>query len=114
MVSETFLRTTKVEAFPRSWGGSQIHAVAPMMMRFHKIAQPGSVNLRHILPIHNFAINSKNLFVNIFWTFNFCVEESYEGTHLAVGGNLDWRCHFKHVSLKQSLFYHCQTSTARM
>jgi hypothetical protein len=26
---------------------------------------------------------------------------------------LDRRCHFKHVSLKQSRFYHCQMSTAR-
>jgi hypothetical protein len=25
---------------------------------------------------------------------------------------LDRRCHFKHVSHKQSRFYHCQTSTA--
>jgi hypothetical protein len=25
---------------------------------------------------------------------------------------LDRRCHLKHVSLKQSRFYHCQTSTA--
>jgi len=31
---------------------------------------------------------------------------------LAFGGALDWRCHFKHVSLKQSQFCHCQTSTA--
>jgi hypothetical protein len=30
----------------------------------------------------------------------------------AFGGTLDRRCHFKHVSLKQSRFYHCQTSTA--
>jgi hypothetical protein len=29
--------------------------------------------------------------------------------HLAFGGTLDWRCHFK---LEQSRFYHCQTSTA--
>jgi len=82
-------------------------------MRFHKIAQPGSVSFRHILPIHNVTINSNNLFVNIFWTFTICVEKSYDGTHLAVGGNLDRRCHFKHVSLKQSRFYYCQTSTAR-
>jgi hypothetical protein len=27
---------------------------------------------------------------------------------------LDQRCHFIHVSLKQSRFYHCQTSTAHM
>jgi hypothetical protein len=25
---------------------------------------------------------------------------------------LDRRCNFKHVSLKRSRFYHCQTSTA--
>jgi hypothetical protein len=25
---------------------------------------------------------------------------------------LDRRCHFKRVSLKQSLFYHCQKSTS--
>ena len=62
--------------------------------------------------IHNVAINSNNLFVNFRWTFNFCVEKSYDGTHLAFGGTLDRRCHFRHVSLKQSRFYHCQTSTA--
>ena len=37
---------------------------------------------------------------------------SYGGTHLAFGGTLDRRCHFKHVSLKQSRLCHCQTSTA--
>jgi hypothetical protein len=35
----------------------------------------------------------------------------YDGTHLAFGGTLDRRCHLKHVSLKQSRSYHCQTST---
>jgi hypothetical protein len=35
-----------------------------------------------------------------------CVEKSYDGTHLAFGGTLDRRCHFKHVSLEQSRFYH--------
>jgi len=45
-------------------------------------------------------------------TFTFCVQKSYDGTHLAFGGTLDRRCQFKHVSLKQSRFYHCQTSTA--
>jgi len=44
----------------------------------------------------------------------FCFEKSYDGTHLALGGTLDRRCLFKHVSLKQSRFYHCQTSTAHM
>ena len=58
------------------------------------------------------TINSNNLFVNFRWTFAFCVEKSYDGTHLAFGGTLDRRCHFKHVSLKQSRFYYCQTSTA--
>jgi len=67
--------------------------------------------LRHILPIHNVTINSNNLFVNFRWTFTFCVEKSYDGTHPAFGGTLDRRCHLKHVSLKQSRFYHCQTST---
>jgi len=33
-----------------------------------------------------------------------CVEKSYDGTHLAFGGTLDRRCHFKHVTLKQSLY----------
>ena len=61
---------------------------------------------------HNVTINSNNLFVNFRWTFTFCVEKSYDGTHLAFGGTLDRRCHFTHVSLKQSRFYHCQTSTA--
>jgi len=69
--------------------------------------------LRHILPIHNVTINSKIFFVNLLWTFTFCVEKSYEGTHLAFDGTLDRRCHFKYVSLKQSRFYHCQTSTLK-
>jgi len=51
------------------------------------------------------------MFVNFRWTFNFFVEKSYDGTHLALDGTLDRRCHFKQVSLKQSRFYHCQTST---
>ena len=68
--------------------------------------------LHHILPIHNVTININNLFVNFRWTFAFCVEKSYDGTHLAFGGTLDRRCHFKHVSLKQSKFYHCQMSMA--
>jgi len=67
---------------------------------------------RHILPIHSFTINSNNLFVNFRWTFRFCVEKSYDGTHLAFGGTLYRRCHFKHVSLEQSRFYHCQTTKA--
>jgi hypothetical protein len=50
--------------------------------------------------------------VNFRWTFTFGVEKSYDGTHLAFGGTLDRRCHFKRISLKQSRFYHCQTSTA--
>jgi hypothetical protein len=36
----------------------------------------------------------------------------YDGMHLAFGRTLDRRCHFKHISLKQSRVYHCQTSTA--
>jgi hypothetical protein len=68
--------------------------------------------LRHILPIHNVTINSNNLFVNFRWTFTFCVQKSYNGMPLAFGGTLQQRCHFKHVSLKQSWFYHSQTSTA--
>jgi len=68
--------------------------------------------LRHILPIHNVTINSNNLFVNFRCTFTFCVEKSYDGTHLAFGGPLDRRCHFKQVSIKQSRFCRCQRSTA--
>ena len=67
--------------------------------------------LRHILPIHNVTINSNNLFVHFPWMFTFCVEKSYDGTHLTFGGNFDRRYHYKHISLKQSRFYHCQTST---
>jgi hypothetical protein len=52
------------------------------------------------VPIHNITINSNNVFVNFRWTFTFCVEKSYDGTHLAFGGILDRRCHFKRVSLK--------------
>ena len=69
--------------------------------------------LRHILPIYNVTINSNNLFVNFRWTFTFCVEKSYDGTHVPFGGTLDRHCHFKQVSLKQSRFYYCQTSTAK-
>ena len=68
--------------------------------------------LRHILPIHNFTTNSNNLFVNFRWTFTFCVEKSYDGTHLAFGGTLDRHSHFKQVSFKETRLYHCQTSTA--
>jgi len=50
--------------------------------------------------------------VNFRWTFTFCVEKLYDGTHLAFGGTLDRRCQFKHVSLKQSRLQHFQTSTA--
>jgi len=46
------------------------------------------------------------------WAFTFSVEKSYDGTHLAFGGTLDGRGHFKHVSLKQSRFYHCQMNNA--
>ena len=60
--------------------------------------------IRHILPILNVKIHSKNLFVNFRWTFTFCVEKSYDGTHLAFGWTLDRRCHFKHVSIKRSQF----------
>ena len=55
---------------------------------------------------HNFAINSNNLFVNFRWTFTFWVEKSYDGTHPAFGDTLYRCCHLKHVSLKQSRFYH--------
>jgi len=68
--------------------------------------------IRHILPIHNVTTNSNDLFVNFRWTFTFCFEKSYGGTHLTFGGTLDQGYHFKHVSLKQSWFYHCQMSTA--
>jgi len=68
--------------------------------------------LRHILPIHNVTIKSNNLFVNFHSTFTFCVEKSYDGTHLVFGGTLDRRCHFKHVSLKKNRFCHCHMSTA--
>ena len=52
------------------------------------------------------AINSNSLFANFRWKFTFCVEKSYDGTHLTFGGTLDRHCHFKHISLKQSRFYH--------
>ena len=50
--------------------------------------------------IHNVTIKNNNFFVNFRRTLTFCVEKSYDGTHLAFGGTLDRRCHFKHVSLK--------------
>ena len=82
--------------------------VVNISLSFEELTAP----LRHILSIHNVTINSNNLFVNFRWTFTFCVKKSYDGTHPAFGGTLDRRCHFKQVSLKQSRFYHCQTSTA--
>jgi hypothetical protein len=42
--------------------------------------------LHHILPIYNITINSNNLFVNVCWTFTFCVQKPYDWTHLAFGG----------------------------
>ena len=36
---------------------------------------------------HNVTINRNNLFVNFPWTFTFCVEKSYDGTHIAFGGD---------------------------
>ena len=98
-----------VQTFIKSWN----QPTAPLFVvnigpSFGELTAP----LRHILPYHNVTINSNNLFVNFRWTFNLCVEKSYGGTHLAFGGTLDRRCHFKHVSIKQSRFYHCQTSTA--
>ena len=56
--------------------------------------------------IHNVTVNNNNLFVNFRWTFIFCVEKSYDGTHLAFGGTLDRCCYFKHVLLKQTRVYH--------
>jgi len=47
--------------------------------------------LRHILPIYSVTKYTKNLFVNFRWTFTFCVDKSYDGTHLAFGGTLDRR-----------------------
>ena len=85
-----------------------LHFVVNISHSFQEFTAP----LRHILPFHNVTINSKDLFVNFRWTFTFCVEKSYYGTPLAFGGTLDGCCHFKRVSLKQSRFYHCQTSTA--
>ena len=50
--------------------------------------------------------------MNFRWTVTFCVEKSFDLTQLALGWTLDLRYHFKHVSLKQSRFYHYQTNTA--
>jgi len=77
-----------------------LHLVVNISPSFGEFTAP----LRHILQIHNVTMNNNNLFVNFRWTFTFCFEKSYDGTHLAFGGTLDRRCHFKHVSLKQSRF----------
>ena len=71
-----------------------------------------TASLRHILQIHNVTINSNSLLVNFHWTFTFCVEKSYDGTHRAFGRTFVRRCHFKHVSFKHRRSYHRQTSTA--
>jgi len=84
-----------------------LHFVVNISPSFGEFTAP----LHHILPIPNVTINSNNMFVNVGWTFTFCIEKSYDRTHLAFGRTLDWRCHFKHASLKQSRLYHCQMST---
>ena len=113
VIPEVF-KTTIHEAVPEKLGYRKLCAcwVPKMLIDNHKrkrmgfalkflmpYAQEGKP-MRHILPIHNVTINSTNMFVNFRWTFNFCVEKSYYGTHLAFGGTLDRRCRFKHVSLK--------------
>ena len=117
-IVQTFIKSWNQLLYPRVIEVCRLHfdqrwPTAPLFVvntspSFGEFTAP----LRHILPIHNLTINSNNLFVNFRWTFTFCVEKSYDGTHLAFGGTLDRHCHFKHVSLKQSWFYHCQTNTA--
>ena len=107
-----------VQPFIKSWSlpPSEIKDGLPLLCSSGTSVFPSENSrhhFRHILPIHNVTTNSNNLFVNFRWTFTFCVEKSYVGTHLPFGGTLDRRCHFKHVSPKQSQFYHYQTSTAR-
>jgi len=60
-----------------------MHFVVNISPSFGEFTAP----LRHILQIHNVTTNSNNLFVNFHWTFSFCVENSYDGTHLAFGGD---------------------------
>jgi hypothetical protein len=48
----------------------------------------------------NSCHHKQQQFVNFHWTFTFCIEKPYDGTHHASGRTLDARCHFKHVSLK--------------
>ena len=67
-------------------------------LSFREITAP----LCHILPIHNVTINSNNLYENFHWMFTFCSEKSYDGTHLTFGRTLDWRRHFKYVSLHKA------------
>jgi hypothetical protein len=88
--------------FPEEGLRDQRWPTAPLLVvnisssSFGEFAAP----LCHILPIHNVTINSNNLFVNFRLMFTFCVQKSYDRMHLAFGGILDRRCHFKHVSLK--------------
>jgi len=82
-----------------------------LIIRRRNFSQRDVSLVKEISVNHNVTINSNNLFVNFRWTFTFSVEKLYDGTHLVFGGTLDRRCHFKHASLKQSPFYHCQTST---
>jgi hypothetical protein len=42
--------------------------------------------------------HSINLFVNLCWTFTFCIEKLYDRTQPVCGWTLDQHCHFKHVS----------------
>jgi hypothetical protein len=65
-----------------------LHFVMNVSPSFGEFTAP----LCHISPIHNVTINSNNLFVNFHWMFTFCIEKSYDGTHLTFGGTLDRQC----------------------
>jgi hypothetical protein len=113
-IAQTFIKSWNQLLYPRAVEfccQPEIKDGLPLLCSSWTSVLP-SENSRHhfvtILPIHKFTINSNNLFVNFLWTFTFCVEKPYNGTHLAFGGVLDRRCHFRHVSLKQIRFYYCQ------
>ena len=114
-----------VQAFIKSWN----QPLFPRVKEFCRLRFESRHDLHLIIVLEIFqrdvslgeetsgnhvTMNSNNLLVNFRWTFAFCVEKSNDGTHLAFGGALGRRCHFKHVSHKQSRFYPCQTSTAHM
>ena len=117
-IFQTFIKSWNQLLYPRVIEVCCLHFEPPHDFFLHLIIlvelfpSEKFLYVKNQVEIHNVTINSNSLFVNFRWNFTFCVEKSYDGTHLAFRGTLDRCCHFKRVSLKQTRFYHSQMSTA--